>query len=431
MRAALAGLTLRGRCFLAAGAAASISALVLGERDLLRVGVLLLALPIVAAGAVSRTRYRLACTRRLDPGRVPAGSPATVVLRVDNLSRIPTGLLLVEDSLPYVLGGRPRFILDRLGTHGVREVTYQLRTDIRGRYRIGPLVIRLTDPFGMTEVTRAFTAVDSLVVTPAVCELPPVRLGGGWSGGGEAHARAVATTGEDDVATREYRNGDDLRRVHWRATARYGELMVRREEQPWQSRGLVLLDGRSGAHRGDGPGSSFESSVAAVASIGIHLARSGYAVRVLTELGAEVTSPGLSATDLEAGLLDSLAVVKPSGLGRLDRALAVVRQSQAEGVVVAVLGTLSPADAESLVRARRGGMIGVAVLLDTASWAGPPNPVNDGAFAAAQRTLAVGGWRVVPMRRGTSLRDTWVGAGLDARRRSREPGSPWLTAVPR
>src|SRR4051794_29152807 len=161
---------------------------------------------------VLRTRYRIACTRVLDPARVAAGRPARVVLRLENLSRLPTGVLLVEDALPYVLGGRPRFVLDRVEPQGIREVAYTVRSDMRGRYTIGPLSVRLTDPFGFCELTRSFRAVDHLVVTPVVTPLPTLRLGADRSGGGDSRARAVAVAGQDDVATREYRQGDDLRR---------------------------------------------------------------------------------------------------------------------------------------------------------------------------------------------------------------------------
>ena len=100
MREALRGLTTRGRSFLAAAAAAAISAVILGERDLLRVAVLLAALPLLAAAYVGRSRYKLACTRSLDPGRAPVGSSARVILRLQNMSRLPTGTLMLEDRLP-------------------------------------------------------------------------------------------------------------------------------------------------------------------------------------------------------------------------------------------------------------------------------------------------------------------------------------------
>src|SRR5690348_12062579 len=126
---ALAGLTTRGRSLLAAGVALSGTALLLGQRDLLRAGIFLLVLPLAAAGFVVRTRYRLTCSRRLDPPRVEAGQSTTVQLRLDNVSRLSSGVLLMEDNLPYALGGRPRFVLDKVEPRGVREVSYPVRPE--------------------------------------------------------------------------------------------------------------------------------------------------------------------------------------------------------------------------------------------------------------------------------------------------------------
>ncbi|MCU1600865.1 MAG: hypothetical protein JWO22_1574, partial [Frankiales bacterium] len=155
MRVALSGLTTRGRCLLSAGLALAACAVLLGQRDLLRAAVFLVFLPLAAVFVVARTRYRLACSRLLDPPRVEAGRASTVLLRLDNVSKIPSGVLLMEDQLPYVLGGRPRFVLDRVEPKGVREVSYPVRADVRGRYRVGPLSVRLTDPFGLVELTRS------------------------------------------------------------------------------------------------------------------------------------------------------------------------------------------------------------------------------------------------------------------------------------
>src|SRR5437764_14549883 len=108
------GLTGRGRCLLSGGLAALVTGIVLHEVNVVRIGVFLLALPIVSYALVARTRYRLTCTRRLDPVRVPVGAGSNVVLRLQNVSRLPTGIMLAEDTVPYLLGGRPRFVLDRL-----------------------------------------------------------------------------------------------------------------------------------------------------------------------------------------------------------------------------------------------------------------------------------------------------------------------------
>jgi hypothetical protein len=123
MRTALAGLTTRGRSFLAAGVAAAVCAYVLGQSDLLRVGLLLAVLPLVCATVLYRTRYRVAGSRRLSPARVPAASEARVHLRIDNVSRLPTGLLMLQDRVPYVLGPRPRFVLDRVVAAAARSPT--------------------------------------------------------------------------------------------------------------------------------------------------------------------------------------------------------------------------------------------------------------------------------------------------------------------
>jgi uncharacterized protein (DUF58 family) len=399
---ALAGLTTRGRCLLAAGLSLGVCAVLLGQRDLFRAAVFLLGLPLAAVVIVSRTRYRLACGRLLDPPRVEVGRPSTVRLRLDNVSRLPSGVLLMEDTLPFVLGGRPRFVLDRVEPRGVREVSYPVRSDMRGRFRVGPLAVRLTDPFGLVELTRSFTSVDDLVVTPVVSPLPAVRLGGDWSSGGDAVSRAVSATGHDDAATREYRDGDDLRKVHWRSTARVGELMVRREEQPFTSRGTLLLDARVAAHRGQGPGSSLEWGVSAVASIGVALVRSGYTLRFLGDTGLDIVPAAVPLT--EGTLLEALAGVQPSPRGNLDGAVDQVRRTGVDGLLVAVLGALEPSDAEQLARVRHGGGTCVAVLIDTPTWAGSP---GTSAHEATATLLRRSGWRVLSISHGTTLASVW------------------------
>ena len=75
----------------------------------MRVAVLLLALPVVSAIVVSRTRYRVASERRVEPLRVPAGQPARVKLRLENVSRLPTGLAAARGRRPVHPGLAPAF----------------------------------------------------------------------------------------------------------------------------------------------------------------------------------------------------------------------------------------------------------------------------------------------------------------------------------
>ncbi|WP_229073877.1 DUF58 domain-containing protein [Actinoplanes sp. DH11] len=411
MREALRGLTTRGRSFLAAALAAAVSALILGERDLLRVAVLLAALPLLAAWYVGRSRYKLACTRSLDPGRAPVGSSARVILRLQNLSRLPTGTMLLEDRLPYALGSRPRVVLERLGAQQASSVAYTVRADVRGRYPIGPLMIRLTDPFGLCELTRSFPSVDRLIVIPQVTPLPRVRLAGEYAGTGESRARSVAVHGEDDAATREYRRGDDLRRVHWRSTARTGELMVRREEQPWESRATVVLDTRLHAHRGEGPTASFEWAVSAAASIAMHLRESGYKLRLVTGTGMDIDAAEAGGEGL---ILDTLADVKLSQTGDISVLVEHVRRRNDGGLVIGLFGALTVAEAELLTQLRGNGATCLGFALDSSTWV----PMNSGdrqesdrEHAAASLALVRSGWKSVPVTHGDTLPALWPAVG--------------------
>ncbi|GGQ52069.1 DUF58 domain-containing protein [Couchioplanes azureus] len=411
MREALRGMTTRGRSFLAAAGAAALSAVILGEKDLLRVAILLAALPLLAAAYVGRSRYKLACTRSLEPARAPVGSSARVVLRLQNLSRLPTGTLLMEDRLPYALGSRPRVVLERLGAQMASSVAYTVRADIRGRYPVGPLVIRLTDPFGLCELTRSFPSVDRLTVIPEVTPLPAVRLAGEYAGTGDSRARSAAVHGEDDAATREYRRGDDLRRVHWRSTARTGELMVRREEQPWESRATVVLDTRLYAHRGDGPTASFEWAVSAAASIAVHLRRSGYKLRL-------VTGTGIDLDALEAGgegaLLDTLADVKLTQTGDISVLVDLVRRRSDGGLVIGLFGALTVAEAEILSGLRGNGATCIGFAVDSSTWVSltpTDRQEADRQHAATSLALIRSGWRSVPVKHGDSLATLWPAVG--------------------
>ena len=174
--------------------------------------------------------------------------------RVENVSRLPTGAAAGRGHRPVRAGQPPRFVLERIERGGHRDLDYPLRSDSRGKFTMGPLRLRVADAFGLVEMGRSFTTRSTLVVTPKVVPLPRVTVvPGSWLGDGEGRSDVAAAAGEDDPAPRPYRDGDELRRVHWRSTARYGELMVRREEQQWRNTRVAAAGHQARAHAGSGP----------------------------------------------------------------------------------------------------------------------------------------------------------------------------------
>jgi uncharacterized protein (DUF58 family) len=408
VREALAGLTVRGRAFLAAGITTILSSIIVGHPALVRVGVLVTALPLLTALWIGRSRYRLALVRTVSPQLVAAGQSSRIQLTLTNEARTPTGMLLLEDHLPYVLGPRPRFVLEGIGHGWRRHVAYSVRSDVRGHFEVGSMTVRVTDPFGLIELGRAFHTTASLTVTPRTVPLPGILLGGAWTGSGDNRPRSFASGSAEDVTVREYRRGDDLRRVHWRSSARVGELMVRREEQPWQSRATVFLDNRLISHRGQGVASSLEAAVSAAASVAVHLAQRGYAVRLVTSSGEE---PGTawhsrSAAVNTAPLLEALAVVQIDHSPRLDTSwLAEASQG---GLLVAVLGQVGDADAPFLKRMQHHASTTAAIVLDVDRWAPHLPPSATGSTAQA---LAARGWKAVTLTPRDHLEVVWQELG--------------------
>lgn len=413
MREALHALTTRARAFLAAGFTVTLCAVLLGFDALMRVGLLAIALPLLAALTVGRARYRIGASRHLSPQRVSPGQPATVTLRLSNGGASLLGLLLLEDHVPYALGTRARFILDQAGPRWHEDVHYTVRSEVRGRYEVGPLAIRVSDPFGFIELVRTFSETSALTVVPAVHPLPAIRLNGEWTGQGENRPRAFAIGSAEDVTTREYRRGDDLRRVHWRSTARTGELMVRREEQPWQSRATIVLDSRRAAHRGTGAASSLEWLVGAAASVAVHLTHAGFTVRLVTDRqplsDASAWHDRRPDDAAQSGpILDELAVMTLSDSTTLAHAVDAVTASP--GLVVALLGAQTNADLAELSRMRTHGSTVLGLALDTSAWGDEPDLGHPGAQRLVQH-LSARGWCAVSADPYESPAQPWARLG--------------------
>jgi uncharacterized protein (DUF58 family) len=407
MLRALSGLTTRGRCLLAAGIAAAVCSFVLNERDLLRVAVFVVALPLLVAAFISATRLRIGATRTLRPQRVAVGGNGEVQLELWRSGRLPAGEILLEDGVPYALGSRPRFVVERLPHDRRVALRYPLQPVMRGIQQVGPLRATITDPFGLCEFERELIGHSRLVVVPRVVSLWGLPSGAGIGVGDDGTVRLHAGQGEADVIVRQYRQGDDLRKVHWRSTARRDEMMVRVEERPWRGGTTVLLDHRAAAHHGSGPAASLEWAVSFAASAALHLRRAGHRVRLVSEHGVTLAdTPGDGGDHYDHVVLDALAALQPAH--QRDITLA---GDPAEGQeLIAVLGTVSTEAVHELAQFRPRGIRSLAVLLDTPTWSAGVSAPEQRAAATEDSAalLRAAGWGVIVAEPGSPMPQVWA-----------------------
>ena len=128
------------------------------------------------------------------------GDAGTVELALSNHGRMPAGLLLLEDRMPYVLGHRPRFVVDRVSRDGVARSTYPVRSDVRGRYPVGPLMRAARRPVraGASSPGRSPRST-APAGHAAGLPLPEIRLGGDGPASATAGRGRSPSAGEDDV----------------------------------------------------------------------------------------------------------------------------------------------------------------------------------------------------------------------------------------
>ena len=146
-------LTVRGRCFLAAGAAAIISGIQIGERDFVQIGLLAALVPVLAWLLLRRPRRDLAVHRDVSDLQVEAGETAQVEVQVSNSGR-RISMLLLEEELPAALGESKKFVVSPMRPGRTTTLQYLVKTEHRGRYPLGPMHVRVADPIGMVDLDQ-------------------------------------------------------------------------------------------------------------------------------------------------------------------------------------------------------------------------------------------------------------------------------------
>lgn len=402
-------LSRRGTTLLVVGVACVVVAYTLGRVELLYVGLLTGLLP---ACAVLFARFRtvsVEVVRTFQPAVVAVGRGGTVELTVTNAAPMPTSELAWTDRLPWSDDGSATGVVGSLaarrarlaGTATTAVQHYELVPPRRGVFEIGPLNLVLADPFGLATGSVAIGVADTLIVTPCIESLPDTGLAILASEGASRVVRR-AVGGEDDLSTREYRTGDALRRVHWRATARHGELMVRQEEPRSHAEARVIIDTRRDGYpdyvpyrRGQrAESAAFELALSLAATIALHLSRAGFVVELV-----ETGTPQLEAVEPTAPFLETLATISlstDSGDYRQGSAMTTTaRPDRAHGSVFAVVSAADAPTVERLILQRPGYDLAVAFIV------GADHPT------IADR-LTEAGWTCVPVPVDGSVESAWL-----------------------
>ena len=387
----LPGFTLRGWVLIFSGLVLVGVGQYFALADLTRLGILLLALPLLSwllgLGSVRTTHTDL----QADPASPTAGEPTTVQVATRSTAPLPSapvvGHLPVHSSWGHTVG---LGTLSVRSTPTVQEIPMVPRS--RGRYQVGPLLLDRADPFGLTRQALTESGEPLTVdVLPRTVDYPARRVQHLVQDAAQRTVTMRPTSDAVDASSvREYSRGDDVRRIHWRSTARTGEVMVRHDDtevKPWL---LVALD--EAAPWGADPQAdpypgpwAFEAAVTAAASLVRSAARDGLDVRLLTRRGI---AEGLHTRTVPvAEALEHLAGVSPASTREAEFA-ALATGASRQGGVPFLFTAGSRIEHLGQLADRHPRHPGTALLFSSA----PVEPGRESALHGLRRA----GWRVSP-----------------------------------
>ncbi len=357
--------TRSGALLVAVALGAGATGWLLGQPELSAIAATALLATAVALWWVVAAPRETTIVRTLMPPRTRVGDDVLVRVRITNGAARRTPVQRIGERAG--VHGTVDLTVAPIPSGAVRDLTYRYPARHRGLHRIGPAHVTVEDPFGLVRSTRPGSRTDELVVLPRTWRLTPLP---GAVGGHALERRTPLPSRErhdDDLASlRSYEPGDDLRRVHWRTSARQGRLVVRQHDPPWTRRTTVVLDVRRSCHDDD----SFERAVSVVASLVELAAERGELVRVITTDGTDSGIVGEEATD---ALLDQLALVSLRPDGSLAATLDQLGRDP-DGRLVVCTGALGAPGHAAVTGATRAWDRCVLVTTASATASDEPDP---------------------------------------------------------
>ncbi len=348
--------TPRGLALGGVGTGVTAAGVLLGVRTLTQAGLLLLgvlAYGLVVLGVQARSAGRggLRLVRRVTPHPVTVGDEALVEVELTSAGGVHRlDRLEVAEQAARELSGSTGLRARVHRSRGRLLLTYPVHPAHRGRWSVGPLQVQRSDLFGVARWSGPLGGPMRVTVRPRVYPLDMDTRSA--STDVDRAATGTRMPAADDASLRDYRPGDDLRRVHWRTSARRSELVVRQDERAARRPVTVLLDLPD-------DDATAEWSISAAASVALALLRSGHRVRLLGGgvVGAATDHhrPDVDGTAAEALLDQTVDLVLPPNRMTRDAWLTTAvdtlsQQGYGAELVFAVVGGLDPDALAALAR---------------------------------------------------------------------------------
>lgn len=264
----------------------------------------------------------LTATRKL-PERIGAGAKIDCVVSLKNTKTwLGAWLILIEDSITQLApitdktAGRGAALIDEVPPQGIAHASYELKFLSRGRYRIGPCTISTRFPLSLGKGSKKQDLVQEIIVHPQLGELTGAGRGLVQSDR-EGQAKSTIHAGVHETeffGLRPWATGDSRRWIHWRTSAKLGELAVRQFERLQYQQACVLLDLH--AKKGDANPQTIkacECGISFVATLAMQTVRgAGNRVSVAIAANKTLALANIQSPTLVNNLLDELSLIAPS-----------------------------------------------------------------------------------------------------------------------
>ncbi len=341
-----------------------------------------------------------------------------------NLSRIPRLWLEVRDysTLPGHAASRVTGLIGAKQWRGWRARTL---CRARGRYNLGPIVVRSGDPLGIYQMERAIHRVHSILVYPATEEFRQFPLPAGQLPGGDALRRRTHYVTTNAAGVRDYMNGDGINRIHWPITMKRSRLTVKEFELDPMSDLWILLDlhrevhitadtvqAEAPAHPPDPtapftlPPATEEYAISMAASITQHFLRQERAVGLIAYSHRREALASDRGERQYGKLMEMLSVLRADGDVPFHRVLRAESPSLSRGSTIIAISPSTDLSWTSVAQhMTRAGLRMVAIVIDAQSFGGSQS------CAPVVGALTEAGALVRVVRRGESLASAIADAG--------------------